>query len=91
MVVLRWGILGAGRISNDFVMAMEKCERQHKVVSIGASSLERAKEFVVKHKLQAKVYGNYEEVMRDKDVGKSSPIKHPLFYSDRHSLHWSPK
>jgi predicted dehydrogenase len=28
---LRWGIIGAGKIAHDFIQAMNKAERKHKV------------------------------------------------------------
>uniref|UniRef100_A0A1I7SRE4 Trans-1,2-dihydrobenzene-1,2-diol dehydrogenase n=1 Tax=Bursaphelenchus xylophilus TaxID=6326 RepID=A0A1I7SRE4_BURXY len=65
---LKWGILGCGNICNDFVMALDKTERKHKVVAIGASSLQRAEEFYKSHSLDAKVYGDYESVLADKNV-----------------------
>ena len=68
--ILKWGFIGAGRISNDFCLALDKCERKHKIVAVAASSLERAEEFIRDRRLEAKAYGTYEAIFTDADVGR---------------------
>ncbi|CAD5218046.1 unnamed protein product [Bursaphelenchus xylophilus] len=65
---LKWGILGSGNMCNDFCQALGKTQHNHKVFAIGASSLQRAEEFAKKNCLDAKVYGDYESVLADKNV-----------------------
>jgi len=65
----RWGIMGAGRIANDFVCALqnelnnEACE----VVAVGARSADSASEFAKKYKIPNS-YGSYKQVAEDKNV-----------------------
>jgi len=65
---LKWGVLGCGHIVNDFLLAMQKGERNHQVVAIGASSLERSKKFAEERGYNCKTYGSYIEVINDPDV-----------------------
>lgn len=67
---LRWGILGCGLISHDFVRAMRMCEKPNKVVAVAtADSQQRAQEFAKKLQLDdIKAYGNYDELLKDQDV-----------------------
>uniref|UniRef100_A0A914EDM4 Trans-1,2-dihydrobenzene-1,2-diol dehydrogenase n=2 Tax=Acrobeloides nanus TaxID=290746 RepID=A0A914EDM4_9BILA len=68
MAELKWGVLGCGLISEDFVRAMRQCQHKHKVVAAGASSTQRAQQFVDKCELTgAKVY-DYEGVLNDPNV-----------------------
>ena len=46
---LRWGILGAGRISNDFVCALRSTGAH--VAAVAASSLDKAQAFAARHGL----------------------------------------
>ncbi|CAG0899031.1 unnamed protein product [Cyprideis torosa] len=65
---LRWGIASAGRICNDFVLALQTLpETDHRVVAVGARSLESAETFAKKHKIP-KAYGSYEELCQDPDI-----------------------
>ena len=53
-MALRWGIIGCGKISHDFVTALRTIvndagEPLHTVVAVAASSLERAKDFASRH------------------------------------------
>lgn len=66
---LRWGILGTGHIVHDFLQAMQKGERNHQVVAIGASSLERSQKFASENGYKCKTYGSYLEVLEDSEVG----------------------
>lgn len=67
-MTLKWGILGCGKISSDFVNALTSfTEDQHKVVACAARSLESAKEFSEKYGI-TKAYGSYQELVSDPEV-----------------------
>ena len=67
-MALRWGICGAGKISNDFVVALKTLPvSEHEVVVVSARSLERAKVFAATHGIP-RAYGSYEEVAADEEV-----------------------
>ncbi|XP_068155945.1 trans-1,2-dihydrobenzene-1,2-diol dehydrogenase-like [Drosophila tropicalis] len=66
--LLRWGIASAGKISEDFVIAVGALpSTEHKVQAVAARSLERAQEFARKHEIPSS-YGSYIELAQDKDV-----------------------
>ena len=66
---LRWGICGAGKISNDFVVGLKGYvpEADHCVVAVAARSIDSAAEFASNHVLK-RCYGSYEELARDSEV-----------------------
>uniref|UniRef100_A0A7E4VR06 Trans-1,2-dihydrobenzene-1,2-diol dehydrogenase n=1 Tax=Panagrellus redivivus TaxID=6233 RepID=A0A7E4VR06_PANRE len=68
--VLRWGIVGCGDISHDFVRAMNHSQRPNKVIAVAASKKERAEAFRGKTNLSndVKAYGSYDELFADKEV-----------------------
>jgi predicted dehydrogenase len=47
---LRWGILGCGRISHDFVQAL-KLLPTASVTAVAAKDIQKAQEFAVKHNI----------------------------------------
>ncbi|XP_040289080.1 trans-1,2-dihydrobenzene-1,2-diol dehydrogenase-like [Bufo bufo] len=64
----RWGICSAGKISNDFVVALQTLPAQdHQVVAVAARDLNRAKQFAQNHNIP-KAYGTYEELAKDLDI-----------------------
>ncbi|XP_037090767.1 trans-1,2-dihydrobenzene-1,2-diol dehydrogenase-like isoform X2 [Pollicipes pollicipes] len=67
--LIRWGIIGCGNISHDFVTAVRslKAEENQTVVAVAARSLENAKKFAGKHQVP-KAYGSYAEIMDDPDI-----------------------
>uniref|UniRef100_A0A1I7SDK6 Trans-1,2-dihydrobenzene-1,2-diol dehydrogenase n=1 Tax=Bursaphelenchus xylophilus TaxID=6326 RepID=A0A1I7SDK6_BURXY len=68
-MALRWGIIGCGAISHDFVRSLGVAKENHKVVAAGASALQRAEEFVRKVGLSdVKAFGSYEELLTDNNV-----------------------
>lgn len=68
MDVTRWGILGAGLIANDFLVALRTLPRnEHEVVAVAARSLERAQHFGKTHDVE-KAYGSYDELLQDPEV-----------------------
>ena len=66
-MALRWGICSAGLISNDFVVSLRALPENHRVVAVGARSLERAQAFAATHSIPS-AYGSYEEVADDPEV-----------------------
>lgn len=69
MAPLRWGIAGAGLISNDFCAALSSLPSEdHKIVAVAARTEESAKKFAETFKIP-KFYGGYEKLAADKDVG----------------------
>lgn len=71
---IRWGIVATGLISSwfveDLILQRQDAKARHIIQAVGASSLEKGKEFVQRlipdH--SATVYGNYQGVYDDPDV-----------------------
>ena len=63
---LRWGILGCGRVSNDFVQALKNVASAQ-VVACAARSEASALEFSKKFNI-SKGYGSYEQLVADESV-----------------------
>lgn len=69
MAPLRWGIAGAGRISNDFCAALSTLSSdEHQVVAVAARSKESAKNFAETFQIP-KFYEGYDGLASDKDIG----------------------
>lgn len=66
MKTIRWGIIGAGRISSTFATALTSMENT-KLVAIASRDLTRAKNFAERFHLD-KAYGSYEELAMDPDI-----------------------
>ena len=87
---LRWGIIAAGNISNDFVCALKYHAKQEgkmnekkkkKIFCVAARNLEKAQEFADKHGIE-KAFDNYDDVFVDNpnvDVVYIGSI-HPVHY-----------
>jgi xylose dehydrogenase (NAD/NADP) len=66
--VLRWGILGPGRIAPRIVRALRGSERG-RITAVASRDLGRARAFVAAHALGgASAYGSYDALIRDPDV-----------------------
>ncbi|KAI1709239.1 oxidoreductase family, NAD-binding rossmann fold domain-containing protein [Ditylenchus destructor] len=72
---LRWGIVGCGHISSDFMRAMlRNSQRPNQIRAVATSnSKQRAEEFVEKHiegksADRPKAYGSYQELFNDPQV-----------------------
>jgi len=63
---LRWGIIGAGNISAQWVAALHACKGA-RVAAIASRSEDRAKEFAAQHGVES-AYGNYAEMVASPDV-----------------------
>ncbi|XP_068099012.1 trans-1,2-dihydrobenzene-1,2-diol dehydrogenase-like isoform X2 [Hyperolius riggenbachi] len=68
MMATKWGICSAGKISNDFVVALQTLPaEEHQVVAVAARDVSRAKEFAQSHGIP-KVCASYEELASDPDI-----------------------
>ena len=68
---LRWGIVGTGRICQDFCQALLTCDaREHAIVAVGSRSKEQVDKFVREFALgdAVRTYGSQEEVLQDANV-----------------------
>ncbi|KAM4650883.1 trans-1,2-dihydrobenzene-1,2-diol dehydrogenase-like isoform 1-T1 [Discoglossus pictus] len=64
----KWGICSAGKISNDFVVALQTLPPEnHQVVAVAARDLNRAKEFAQNHNIP-KVFSSYEALAKEPDI-----------------------
>ncbi|XP_078511256.1 trans-1,2-dihydrobenzene-1,2-diol dehydrogenase isoform X1 [Lissotriton helveticus] len=64
----RWGICSAGKISHDFLVALETLPAQdHQAVAVAARDLGRAQEFAKSHNIP-KAYGSYQELAKDPNI-----------------------
>lgn len=63
---LRWGILGAGRISAQWVMSLQACTGAT-VTAVAAREIDRAKEFATRFGIKS-AYGDYTEMVTSDDV-----------------------
>jgi len=67
-MALKWGILSAGLVSQDFANAVNTLNGDdHKLVAVAARDLERAKEFAEKFGVK-KAYDSYLELAKDPNV-----------------------
>ncbi|KAK9959192.1 hypothetical protein ABG768_011267 [Culter alburnus] len=67
-MAIRWGICSAGKISNDFTVALKTLPpEQHQVVAVAARDLKRAQEFAQKHSIP-RAYGSYDELAKDPEI-----------------------
>ena len=72
MAPLRWGILSAGKISNDFCAALSTLPaKDHKVVAVAARSLSDAKSFAGKYEI-SKFYEGYDKLAQDPEIGEQN-------------------
>lgn len=68
MSLLRWGILGAGLISHDFMLGLKTLPAsKHRVVAVGDRSRDCAEQFASNHSIP-KFYGSHEELLADGEV-----------------------
>ncbi len=63
---VRWGIVGAGRISAQFAADMRFAEHAE-LSAIAARNLDSAKSYALTHDVP-KFYGNYDELFQDPDI-----------------------
>ena len=63
---LRWGIIGAGDISRQWVLSSRECEGAT-MAAVAARSGDRARAFAARHGVE-KAYGSYAEMLASPDV-----------------------
>ncbi|GBP87685.1 Trans-1,2-dihydrobenzene-1,2-diol dehydrogenase [Eumeta japonica] len=69
-MVLRWGIVSAGKISHDFVNAFNTYPQKGKdsiIAAVAARNPDNAKEFAKTHNIQH-VFNTYEEMAKSQDI-----------------------
>lgn len=67
-MALKWGILGAGLISHDFLLGLKTLQAtKHQVVVVGDRSSECAEKFATTHAIP-RFYGSHEELLADEEV-----------------------
>lgn len=76
--VLRWGVLAPGRVAARFVEALHRHTDQ-RVVAVGSRTLERAREFAGKHRID-RAHGSYESLAND-------PTVEIVYVASPHALH----
>ena len=64
--VYNWGILGCGRISNDFSLCLDVSPRS-KIVACAARKLSNARDFAKKFDIPT-YYDSYEQLAKDKNI-----------------------
>lgn len=78
MAPLRWGIASAGKISNDFCMALTTLPAEdHKVVAVAARSEENAKTFAELFNIP-NFYGGYEKLADCPDIGEHNFLNYKI-------------
>ncbi|KAK5649086.1 hypothetical protein RI129_003978 [Pyrocoelia pectoralis] len=87
-MVLTWGILGAGKISTEFVKAISIVPKgEHQVHAVAAQNLGRAQKFAADLGV-TKAYGTYTELANDKEIGMNlcAPFRSVIsrFYCNQH-------
>lgn len=67
-MALRWGIVAAGKICNDFVAAMQTLPKhEHQVVAVASRELSRAEEYAKRFGVPT-FYEGYDKLAKDPDV-----------------------
>ncbi len=64
---LKWGILGTARIAQNKIIPAIKSSRRNELYAVASRSLTKAEEFA-RLNVIPKVYGSYEELLRDETV-----------------------
>lgn len=68
---LKWGLVGTGKICQDFCLGLLTCDsHEHIIVAVSSRGKEKADEFVKRFNLgnQVQTYGSQEEVFDDENV-----------------------
>lgn len=77
--VVKWGIIGLGKIANKFASDLEKLEGAQ-LYAVASRNLDKATSFAKKYKAD-KAYAGYEHLMKDKEV-------EVIYIATPHSLHY---
>ncbi|MBC7903254.1 MAG: Gfo/Idh/MocA family oxidoreductase [Gemmatimonadaceae bacterium] len=79
MDTFKWGIIGPGKIANDFTKDLEFASSPHKVTTIYSRNREKGEEFASKYDI-ANVYTSMEEFIEKADVDA-------VYIATPHTLH----
>ncbi|XP_047531255.1 trans-1,2-dihydrobenzene-1,2-diol dehydrogenase-like [Vanessa atalanta] len=68
-MTIRWGIVTSGKITHDFVNAVNSCPKKgdQVIAAVAARNKSRAEEFAKLHKI-AKVYDSYEDMAKGNEI-----------------------
>jgi predicted dehydrogenase len=66
MKTVKWGIIGAGRISSTFATALNSLDNTE-LVAIASRDMEKAKEFADRFHIK-KAYSSYDEIVKDPEI-----------------------
>lgn len=68
-MTLNWGIAGSGKISEDFLIALQSnlSDKQHKVIAIANRTLANCERLAKKFNI-SKYYGNYQDLAKDNEI-----------------------
>lgn len=66
MKMIKWGIIGAGRISSSFAAALNSLG-DAQIAAVASRNLERAREFANRYTIN-KAYGSYEDLVKDPEI-----------------------
>ena len=67
-MAIRWGILGAGKIAHDFVVALKTLpESEHRTEAVADLSGEEARQFAATHSIP-RSYGSFDDLIRDENL-----------------------
>ena len=64
--IIKWGILGPGRIAHKFAQSV-KCIEDAEITAVGSRSIERAAQFATEYSI-SRAYGSYIDLASDPDV-----------------------
>ena len=64
--IVRWGVIGTGRVSNDFVLSLKHVE-EAEIVMCAARSAEKAKAFASTHGI-ASFGKSYDDIYKNEDI-----------------------
>ncbi len=76
--VIKWGILGTGKIAGKFASDLRYVQRCE-LLAVGSRSIDTAKAFAKRFSIE-RSYGSYEELARDPDIDV-------IYISTPHNLH----
>jgi predicted dehydrogenase len=65
--MIRWGVLGAAKIADNFVVPAIQKSRNGRVTTVASRDIERARKFALKHDIEV-THSNYENVIHSPDV-----------------------
>lgn len=88
---LRWGILGAGKISGQFVhdllVSIEEGEKTHIITSVGSRDEKKGHEFVEKHGITAEANLGYLPKVQDYEGLYTNPDVDVVYIGTPHNFH----